>query len=61
MKHWRHEKDAQGLVWLTFDRAGESTNTFSKEAIGELSQALDEIAGKAAFLRNLGSYPIGII
>ncbi|MBI3372451.1 MAG: enoyl-CoA hydratase/isomerase family protein [Betaproteobacteria bacterium] len=44
MKHWRHEKDAQGLVWLTFDRAGESTNTFSKEAIAELSQALDEIA-----------------
>ena len=36
MKHWRHEKDAQGLAWLTFDRAGESTNTFSKDALPEL-------------------------
>ena len=44
MKHWRHGKDAQGLVWLTFDKAGESTNTFSKDALAELSQALDEIA-----------------
>jgi 3-hydroxyacyl-CoA dehydrogenase/enoyl-CoA hydratase/3-hydroxybutyryl-CoA epimerase len=44
MKHWRHEKDPQGLAWLTFDKAGESTNTFSKDALGELSQALDEIA-----------------
>jgi 3-hydroxyacyl-CoA dehydrogenase/enoyl-CoA hydratase/3-hydroxybutyryl-CoA epimerase len=44
MKHWRHEKDAQGLVWLTFDKAGESTNTFSKDALAELSQSLDEIA-----------------
>ena len=30
-KHWRHEQDAQGLVWLTFDRQGESANTFSKD------------------------------
>jgi 3-hydroxyacyl-CoA dehydrogenase/enoyl-CoA hydratase/3-hydroxybutyryl-CoA epimerase len=44
MKHWRHEKDPQGLVWLTFDKAGESTNTFSKDALAELSQSLDEIA-----------------
>jgi 3-hydroxyacyl-CoA dehydrogenase/enoyl-CoA hydratase/3-hydroxybutyryl-CoA epimerase len=42
-KHWRHEQDAQGLVWLTFDRQGESANTFSKEALGELDAALDEI------------------
>lgn len=47
MKHWRYETDAQGLVWLTFDRAGESTNTFSKEAIAELSAALDEIAARS--------------
>ena len=43
MQHWRHEKDGQGLVWLTFDKAGESTNTFSKDALAELSQSLDEI------------------
>ena len=35
-KHWRHEQDAQGLVWLTFDKEGESTNTFSRDAIDEL-------------------------
>ena len=44
MKNWRWEKDAQDLVWLTFDKAGESTNTFSREAIEELVAALDAIA-----------------
>ena len=42
-KHWRYEQDAQGLVWLTFDKQNESTNTFSREAIDELSAALDAI------------------
>ena len=42
-KHWRWEKDAQDLAWLTFDKAGESTNTFSREALEELSAALDGI------------------
>ena len=43
-KHWRHEQDAQGLVWLTFDKQGESANTFSRDALEELSAALDVIA-----------------
>jgi 3-hydroxyacyl-CoA dehydrogenase/enoyl-CoA hydratase/3-hydroxybutyryl-CoA epimerase len=43
-KHFRWEKDAEGLAWLTFDKRGESTNTFSREALEELSAALDEIA-----------------
>jgi 3-hydroxyacyl-CoA dehydrogenase/enoyl-CoA hydratase/3-hydroxybutyryl-CoA epimerase len=43
-KHWRHEQDAQGLVWLTFDKLGESTNTFSRDVIDELLAVLDEIA-----------------
>ncbi|TAK40637.1 MAG: crotonase [Betaproteobacteria bacterium] len=47
MKHWRWEQDAQALVWLTFDKAGESTNTFSREAISELIAALDAIAALA--------------
>jgi 3-hydroxyacyl-CoA dehydrogenase/enoyl-CoA hydratase/3-hydroxybutyryl-CoA epimerase len=42
-KHWRHEQDAQGLVWLTFDKLGESANTFSREALQELDTALEEI------------------
>jgi 3-hydroxyacyl-CoA dehydrogenase/enoyl-CoA hydratase/3-hydroxybutyryl-CoA epimerase len=44
MKHWRWEKDAQGLAWLTFDKQGESANTFSRDALEELSAALDDIA-----------------
>jgi len=42
-KHWRHEQDAQGLVWLTFDREGASANTFSREAVEELDAALEAI------------------
>jgi 3-hydroxyacyl-CoA dehydrogenase/enoyl-CoA hydratase/3-hydroxybutyryl-CoA epimerase len=42
-KHWRWEKDKDGLAWLTFDKQGESANTFSKEALNELSARLDEI------------------
>ncbi len=43
-KHWRWEKDREGLVWLTFDKQGESANTFSKEALNELSSSLVAIA-----------------
>src|SRR5260221_364286 len=34
-KHWRWEKDGEGLVWLTFDKQGESANTFSRQALEE--------------------------
>src|SRR5690606_19198113 len=44
MRHWRWETDRQGLAWLTFDKAGESTNTFSREALEELSAVLEDIA-----------------
>jgi len=43
LKHWRWEQDRQGLAWLTFDKQGESTNTFSREALEELGAALDAI------------------
>ncbi|HZN86181.1 MAG TPA: 3-hydroxyacyl-CoA dehydrogenase NAD-binding domain-containing protein [Burkholderiales bacterium] len=43
-KHWRWETDRQGLAWLTFDKQGESTNTFSREALVELGAALEAIA-----------------
>lgn len=42
-RHWRLEQEANGLAWLTFDKAGESANTFSKEALHELDAALDAI------------------
>jgi 3-hydroxyacyl-CoA dehydrogenase/enoyl-CoA hydratase/3-hydroxybutyryl-CoA epimerase len=43
-RHWRWEQDRQGLAWLTFDKQGESTNTFSREALEELGAALETIA-----------------
>ncbi|HEX5611305.1 MAG TPA: 3-hydroxyacyl-CoA dehydrogenase NAD-binding domain-containing protein [Burkholderiales bacterium] len=43
-KHWRWETDRHGLAWLTFDKQGESTNTFSRDALEELGAALEEIA-----------------
>ena len=43
-KHWRWEQDREGLAWLTFDKQNESANTFSREALNELSLMLDEIA-----------------
>src|SRR5580765_7099583 len=45
-KHWRWEKDKDGLVWLTFDKQGESANTFSKGALQELSSSLTAIASE---------------
>jgi 3-hydroxyacyl-CoA dehydrogenase/enoyl-CoA hydratase/3-hydroxybutyryl-CoA epimerase len=43
VKHFYWETDQDGLAWLTFDKQGESTNTFSKEALNQLSAVLDEI------------------
>src|SRR3989442_8149419 len=42
-KHWHWETDRDGLVWLTFDKQGESANTFSREALEELGAALAAI------------------
>ena len=41
--HWHWEKDSEGLVWLTFDKQGESANTFSNDALHQLSAALKKI------------------
>ena len=42
-KHWRWEKSGDGLAWLTFDKQGEAANTFSRDALEELSSSLKEI------------------
>jgi 3-hydroxyacyl-CoA dehydrogenase/enoyl-CoA hydratase/3-hydroxybutyryl-CoA epimerase len=42
-KHWRWQTDRQGLAWLTFDKQVESANTFSRQALNELSASLSEI------------------
>src|SRR3954466_10505346 len=45
-KHWRWEKDREGLVWLTFDKQGESANTFSRQALEELRASLRAVAAE---------------
>jgi 3-hydroxyacyl-CoA dehydrogenase/enoyl-CoA hydratase/3-hydroxybutyryl-CoA epimerase len=42
-KHFYWDTDKDGLAWLTFDKQGESANTFSKEALEQLSLCLGEI------------------
>jgi 3-hydroxyacyl-CoA dehydrogenase/enoyl-CoA hydratase/3-hydroxybutyryl-CoA epimerase len=42
-RHWRWETDRDGLAWLTFDKQGESANTFSRDALEQFSLILDEI------------------
>src|SRR5690349_10884989 len=43
LRHWGWKTDRDGLAWLTFDKQGESANTFSREALEQLSSVLDEI------------------
>ena len=43
MEHWIIAHEADGLATLTFDKAGESANTLSAEAIAELHEALDAL------------------
>jgi 3-hydroxyacyl-CoA dehydrogenase/enoyl-CoA hydratase/3-hydroxybutyryl-CoA epimerase len=42
-KHFYWDTDKDGLAWLTFDKQGESTNTFSREALEQFSLVLEEI------------------
>ncbi len=41
LRHWTLSRDADGIATLVFDKAGESTNTLSAEAMAELNRALD--------------------
>ena len=43
LKNWKLDVDADHLAWLWFDRAGSTTNTFSKEALRELGQVADHL------------------
>src|SRR3990172_11412268 len=45
-KHWTFETDRDNIVWLTFDKAGSSTNTLSGEVVAEFSAGLDELRAK---------------
>ncbi|HEY5899453.1 MAG TPA: 3-hydroxyacyl-CoA dehydrogenase NAD-binding domain-containing protein, partial [Burkholderiales bacterium] len=49
-QHWRWHIEkggvSDGLVWLTFDKRGESANTFSRQAVEELRGALRAIGAE---------------
>ena len=38
---WRAETDADGIVWLSFDKPGASTNVLSSETLAEFSSHLE--------------------
>jgi 3-hydroxyacyl-CoA dehydrogenase/enoyl-CoA hydratase/3-hydroxybutyryl-CoA epimerase len=42
-EHWRVERDADAIAWLTFDKAGVSTNTLSEAALGQFVATLDSL------------------
>ncbi|WP_454674760.1 3-hydroxyacyl-CoA dehydrogenase NAD-binding domain-containing protein [Achromobacter pestifer] len=43
LSHWRLERDADGLAWLTFDRAGSAVNALSADTMNELAVVLDAL------------------
>ncbi|HEY1771619.1 MAG TPA: 3-hydroxyacyl-CoA dehydrogenase NAD-binding domain-containing protein [Gammaproteobacteria bacterium] len=43
--NWRIEQDADGVVWLCFDKAGASANVLSSAVMYELSDKLKQVAG----------------
>jgi 3-hydroxyacyl-CoA dehydrogenase/enoyl-CoA hydratase/3-hydroxybutyryl-CoA epimerase len=45
-RHFRLERDADAIAWLTFDKAGASTNTFSKDVMEELVAILRRLTGE---------------
>lgn len=43
MKHWKIERETDGLAFLTLDREGAAANALSAEVMAELALALDEL------------------
>ena len=41
---WRLERDSDGIIWLTLDKPGTSTNALSSQVLRELDGLLDRIA-----------------
>jgi 3-hydroxyacyl-CoA dehydrogenase / enoyl-CoA hydratase / 3-hydroxybutyryl-CoA epimerase len=44
--HWKIERDADGLAWLTFDKQGATTNTLSAPVLDELRIALADLSAQ---------------
>jgi 3-hydroxyacyl-CoA dehydrogenase/enoyl-CoA hydratase/3-hydroxybutyryl-CoA epimerase len=43
---WTLARDAEGLAWLTFDRADATTNTLSQQALAQLNDMLDRLVAE---------------
>jgi 3-hydroxyacyl-CoA dehydrogenase / enoyl-CoA hydratase / 3-hydroxybutyryl-CoA epimerase len=43
MRHWDLQHDADGIAWLTFDKADATTNTLSAAVLAELGTILDAL------------------
>jgi 3-hydroxyacyl-CoA dehydrogenase/enoyl-CoA hydratase/3-hydroxybutyryl-CoA epimerase len=42
-RHFRLDRDADGIVWVTFDKAGASTNTFSADVMAEFTAIVERL------------------
>lgn len=42
MQHWNFTRDADGVAWLTLDKAGTATNTLSAAVLAEFNETLSE-------------------
>jgi 3-hydroxyacyl-CoA dehydrogenase/enoyl-CoA hydratase/3-hydroxybutyryl-CoA epimerase len=42
-QHWRLKTDADGVTWLTIDKAGSSANSLSRQVMEELNGLLEQI------------------
>lgn len=50
--HWRRERDASDIEWLTLDVAGRGTNVLSSKVIDALTEIVDELAA---------ALPLGVV
>lgn len=63
-RHWRLEKDLDGIVWLFVDREGEKVNSLSSEVLGELDAIVEQLeaespAGLILMSGKPGSFIVG--
>src|SRR5262245_60126293 len=45
-RNWKLETDADGIVWLSLDKADAATNVLSAEVMAELDRVVDELGGE---------------
>ena len=63
-KHWRLERDLDGIAWLYIDREGEKVNSLSREVLGEMGEIVEMFeqnapAGLVLMSGKSGSFIVG--